>query len=261
VVEDVRLNVKPWIIAFFLVLLMLPVLSLRSSATDSVSTATVYVAPDNVTVGVNETFQISVSVSMVSKLQGFDFKLSYDAKVLECLDLEEGTFLSASGPTFVVKREIDNSFTGLGRLWFAVVIYKTGFSDGNGTLAVITFKAVSTGETVLNIYSDSPHREDTAKFTTCKSEVIPNVAVDGSVTIVPDGSSSAPIDPPPNSPDPPSLDVTGDGVVDIKDLACVAAAYGSVKGQLKYDEKADLDQNEAINILDVILVAKQIRPA
>jgi hypothetical protein len=261
-VEDVRFNVKPLIAAFCLMLAVLPVLGVHAFTSTSASIATVFVAPDEVTVEVNDTFQVFVNVSMVSKLQGFDFMLSYDAKALECLNLEEGTFLSASGTTFVVKREINNSFTCcLGRLWFVVVIYGTGFSDGNGTLAVITFKAISTGETELNIYSDSPHREDTVKFTTCKAEVIPNVAVDGYVTVAPALSSSALIDPPPSSPDPPSFDVTGDGFVDIKDLAFVATAYGSVKGQLKYNEKADLDRNESVNILDVMLVAKQIRPA
>jgi hypothetical protein len=261
-VGDVRFNVKLLIVAFALVLMVLPALSVKAFTGTSASIATVFVAPDEVTVGVNDTFQVFLNVSMVWKLQGFDFMLSYDAKVLECLNLEEGTFLSASGTTFVVKREINNSFTCcLGRLWLVVVVYGTGFSDGNGTLAVITFKAISAGETVLNIYSDSPHREDTVKFTTCKSEVIPNVAVNGFVTVVSAVSSGATIDPPPSSPDPPNFDVTGDGFVNIKDLACVAVAYGSVKGQLKYDEKADLDQNESINILDVMLVARQIRPA
>ena len=255
-----RLSLK-MLAVFSLFLIILPVLSVQGFTANSEVTAKVFVAPEKTTVGVNENFQVSIDVAMVSKLQGFDFMLSYDTNVLDCLDVQEGDFLSASGVTFVVKRDIDDDFSCcLGRVWFVVVVLETGYSDGNGTLATITFKATCTGETALNLYSDSPLREDAVKFTTCSSEVIPNVAVDGYVTVVEATSHNPLPDPPPSnsSPDPSSCDVNSDGILDMKDLTFVAVAYGTIKGQLKYNDRADVDQNEMVNIVDVVLVAKQI---
>ncbi len=246
---------------FSLFLMVLPVLAVQGFTTSSEVITRVFVSPEEVTVGVNETFQVSVDVAMVSRLQGFDFMLSYDTNVLDCLDVQEGDFLSASGITFVVKRDIDDDFSCcLGRVWFVVVVLETGYSDGNGTLATITFKAICTGETALNLYSDSPLRQDAVKFTTCSSEVIANVAVDGYVTVVEATSHNPLPDPPPSisSSDPPGCDVNSDGVLDMKDLTFVAVAYGTIKGQLKYNDRADVDQNEMVNIVDVVLVAKQI---
>jgi hypothetical protein len=247
---------KIMLLVVSLLLAALPVLSVKAFNTESEAIVLVY--PSESTVKVNATFQVFINVS-ANKLQGFDFMLNYDNRLLNCLNVSEGTFLSAFGPTFVAKGEINNSFTQTcGRVWVAAVIYGTGFADGNGTLAVITFKALSTGQTTLHLYSDFPLRQSMVKLTTCGSQAIPNKTVDGSVTIV--AMSDDLNDPPPTSgadppPSVPSADVNGDGVVNVEDLALVAAAYGSVRGGVQYRVGADLDQDGIVDVRDLAMVA------
>jgi len=52
-------------------------------------------------------------------------------------------------------------------------------------------------------------------------------------------------------------DVTGDGRVDILDIFVVAKAFGSKRGEPRYDPNADLDNNGEVNILDIFKVAKE----
>ena len=223
---------------------------------------TVYVYPEEMTVCIGETFEAHINICNVSGLQGFDFMLSYDTTLLDCVALEEGTFLSDFGPTFVAMQEIDDTYTSTrGRVWFAVAIYGTGYADGNGTLASITFKATAVGETILDLYSDNPYKEDSVKLVTCGPEPIPNIAIDGHVVVSsdscepPDPPADPPPDPPPNPPDSPKPDLNGDGEVDIRDITIVAKVYGISRGQSEYNQYADLDGNDIIDIRDVTIVA------
>jgi hypothetical protein len=51
-------------------------------------------------------------------------------------------------------------------------------------------------------------------------------------------------------------DVTGDGKVDIIDIATIAKAYGSYPGHPKWNPNADLDDNNKIDIIDIAKAAK-----
>jgi hypothetical protein len=51
-------------------------------------------------------------------------------------------------------------------------------------------------------------------------------------------------------------DVTGDGKVDIIDIATIAKAYGSYPGHPKWNPNADLDDNNKIDIMDIAKAAK-----
>jgi hypothetical protein len=256
-VETVNHSVNILLFTFCLLTVTFPVLT--APASNAIVEATVFVHPDTLTVAVNATFQIFINVSSASGLQGFDFMLAYNSTLLNCSDVAEGTFLSGSGSTFVAKQDVNNSFSnGRGRVWFAVVIYGTGFADGNGTLAVLSFKALSIGQTVLDLFSDNPFRGNAVKLTTCQGQVIPNEAVDGSVVVAEE--SGDPPDPPPNVNQNlqtrlARADLNGDGIIDMKDLAIVAAAYGTIKGGVRFNAKADLDQNGQVDILDFALIA------
>jgi len=251
-------NSKTIFLALSLILAVLPVFTVQAFISES--EAIVFVYPQKGIVKINATFQIFVNVSAVSKLQGFDFMLTYDNRLLNCMSIEEGSFLSGFGPTFVAKREMNESFgKNLGRVWLAAVIYGTGFADGNGTLAVITFEAISAGETALDLYSCSPLRPDMVKLTTCGSQAIPNKAIDGSVTV---GAAdpSDPSDPPPIEVANPlpinaNVDMNGDGVVNIEDIVFVAGAFGTVKGDMGYRAEADLDRNGIVDMRDLVIVA------
>jgi len=51
-------------------------------------------------------------------------------------------------------------------------------------------------------------------------------------------------------------DMTGDGKVDILDIATIAKAYGSYPGHLNWNPNADLDNSNKIDILDIAKAAK-----
>lgn len=260
-VKGLRFN---WVILplCFLIILFFGVLPVHAFVSGSIIVGTVVsVFPEKLTVRVNETFRIFVNVSGVEKLQGFDFMLTYDTRVLDCLNVEEGDFLARFGPTFVAKSEVNDSLAcGCGRVWFAAVIYGENYADGNGSLAVVSFKAVAVGETVLDLYSDFPLRRDEVKLTTCGSEAIPNRAVDGLVVVVANEGGGDNDDPPPKGnpdlADPPSIDVNGDGVVNIRDLALVALAYGTANGDSKYTARVDFNLDGVVDIRDITVVAQ-----
>ena len=50
-------------------------------------------------------------------------------------------------------------------------------------------------------------------------------------------------------------DVDGSGVVDIVDVANIALAFGSTRGDARYDPRLDLNFDGKIDIIDVALVA------
>lgn len=208
----------------------------------------VYVYPEELKVEVGEVFNIYVNVRDVSGLQGFDFMLLYNTAFLDCVALEEGTFLSGVNHTFVAMREIDDAYNETcGRVWFAVAIFGDGWADGNGTLAIVTFNATAVGESVLDLYSDNPYREDEVKLVTCGAQAIANKALDGYVIIDPD---------PPQPVDPLVGDVNGDGIVDMEDVNVIAGAYGAVEGDNpRYSLILDLDQNGVIDLCDLLIAA------
>jgi hypothetical protein len=51
-------------------------------------------------------------------------------------------------------------------------------------------------------------------------------------------------------------DVTGEGKVDILDIATIAKAYGAYPGHPKWNPNADLDNNNKIDIIDIAKAAK-----
>jgi hypothetical protein len=52
------------------------------------------------------------------------------------------------------------------------------------------------------------------------------------------------------------VDINGDGVVNIVDIALVAGAWGTVPGNPRWDPRCDIDGNNAINIIDITMVAR-----
>ncbi|HEY4674773.1 MAG TPA: cohesin domain-containing protein [Candidatus Bathyarchaeia archaeon] len=217
--------------------------------------ATVFINPARITVPVGKTFQVTVEISNVSKLQAFDFAVLYNTANLDCLSVEQGNFLSNINHTFSPKGEINDTYSSIfGRVWLAVAIFGEGFADGSGVLATITFNATAVGEARINLSSEFPIRSDAVKLSTCSSIPIPNIAVDGYVIIESAGQGVQNPD-----PDTPSLiaDVNVDGEVDIEDLTLLAKSFGCAKGSSGYYGKCDLDEDGSIDIVDISLAALQ----
>jgi len=51
-------------------------------------------------------------------------------------------------------------------------------------------------------------------------------------------------------------DLNGDGKVDVKDLAIVAAALGSFPGHPRWNSEADVNQDNKVSMQDMTLVAR-----
>ena len=114
---------------------------------------TIFVDPQVSTVEVLETFQINISVSEVTDLAGWDFKLYYQNSILNATNVTEGLFLQTAGGTFFFVKELtDNYNETTGRIWAACVLTGQGSgATGNGTLATITFKAKLNGNTTFHL--------------------------------------------------------------------------------------------------------------
>ena len=245
---------KKKVLLNFVPMLLLSVIIVGSAASP---VATVYIDPEESTVKLYQTFKIDVNIADVSGLQGFDFCLSYDTTILDCLEVEEGSLMASFGLTIVAHKEIEDDYKPtVGRIWFAVALLGDAFADGDGTLATITFNATSLGESELDLHSILPYKPDEVKLCTCAPEPIANTAVDGYVVVSSDTCDppeDPPEDPPKTSPNP---DVNRDRVVNILDVTIVASLYGTANGNPRYNPEADLDQNEKIDIRDLVIVAR-----
>lgn len=121
---------------------------------------------------------VNITITDVANLTGWEFKLFYLNSILNCTSVTEGSFLENLGDTFKVI-DIVNDFNNThGRILAACALLGTGVSaHGNGDLAMITFRAIGGGDTIL-------HLQD-VKLSDEKSppQPIPSIVVDGTVHV------------------------------------------------------------------------------
>ena len=188
--------------AGLLLLLILPLFAVTYPSGKANPGTTVFVDPKESTVKLGQIFNISIKIIDVTGLLGFDFRLSYDAAILQLVDAREGSFLKSIGYTFFI------NLTTKGNIWLAVALYgpqPLSSANGSGVLATATFKAITACESKLDLYSDSPYKPDEVKLAADPPDdvvPIPNVAIDGHVVVSSDPADPPP-DPPPDPPDPP----------------------------------------------------------
>ena len=166
--------------SLLILMIMLMLTVFISSGNVKASTPTMYVAPQISTVEIHTTFQINVSVSQVTDLAAWEFKLYYPNKYLNATQIQEGSFLKTAGQTsFFVKEFTDNYNETHGVIWaFCTLIGQGPGATGNGTLATVTFKAKFVGTAVLKL----------AETDMLDSQMPPNhishVTKDGTVNII-----------------------------------------------------------------------------
>jgi len=95
-----------------------------------------------------EVFTINVNIANVTNLGGFDFALGYNTTLLDALDAVQGPF--PQPPVSFNKQIIDTE----GYVYISIICSP---SEGNGTLATITFKATYLGSASckLDLYQTS----------------------------------------------------------------------------------------------------------
>jgi len=144
---------KTWVMKFGWFLLLLCSLSIISAGklvnlSHAQQTVTVSVSPSSVTVPVNQSFIINVTVSGVTDLYGWEFQLNWNSTLLNVLNVSEGPFLETGGSTFFEYSL--NATDG------SVLVYDTlnGFIpgvNGDGTLATLAFSASNVGQCPLTL--------------------------------------------------------------------------------------------------------------
>ncbi|MGD8565898.1 MAG: hypothetical protein PVF96_06085 [Candidatus Bathyarchaeota archaeon] len=134
----------------FLVFLIVSIVSVSVNLAFSVNLTTVSVSPSFVTAGMGENFIISVDISNVTDLFGWEFKLGWNSSILEVVDVVEGDFLRSGGETFFYPRI--NNTSGYVIVDCTLLGNVPGVS-GDGILAVVEFYVKTEGESILDLLS------------------------------------------------------------------------------------------------------------
>ena len=171
---------------------------------------------------IGEQFTINVNVITGKNVGGYQVSLSFDTAVLSYVSSANGDYLP-TGAFFVPPVVADNKVT-LGATAFA------GESNGDGTLATITFKVIDVKESVIYLFDTILTDSDGENL----SHLAYGAIFEPSLLIV-------------------QLfgDVNTDGAVNILDLVLVASKFGqSVSG-----DPADVNEDGIVNIVDLVKVA------
>lgn len=128
----------------------------------------------NVTRG--EIFKVNVTVTDVVDLYLWTFSLRWNSSILNITNIAEGPFLIQGGPTFFTYAEIN--YTG-GYVREATCTLLGGIPgvSGSGTIAIITFEAMTEGASPLDLYD--------VVLLDSLGNAIPTNVVDGEVNVAP----------------------------------------------------------------------------
>ena len=206
-----------------LTILLLISTLLTSFPVKSTSTPTMCVEPETYYVpGIGQTFTINISVTDVTNLWGWVFKLFYRSAPLNGTALEEGPFLKTAGETFPWEVNFTDNYNATHGFVYAFchLTHVIPGANGNGTIAIITFRSMAPGASVLHLTE--------TKLKNSGGGYIPHETRDGSVTIV--GK-------------PGDLDEDGD--VDGFDASLFRKAY-----IFEYNSLADFDKDGDVDGLD-----------
>ena len=127
--------------------------------------------------GTDETLTINVTVTDVSNLYGWQFKLYYNPKVLNGTNIIEGAFLKSGGKTFseTIFSDGYNATHGCARAFSTLVGNVSGVT-GSGVLATVVFKTKSLGTSLLDLSETVLGQADGGE--------IPHNVADGAVQVV-----------------------------------------------------------------------------
>ena len=202
----------------------------KSNATVSISPASV-VSP-----AVGEELTLNLNIAGGENVTGYQATVSFDDSALDYVRSANGNYLLAD--TFFADPIVAYDWLGdtfLGEPIFSgkVILAANTLaeaSNGDGTLATLTFKVVDFKASTLTL--SQVYLVDSAGT---RSEA---TTVNGAVTI------------PPEPAEETVGDINRDGVVDILDLTIVGARFGQ-RGQ----NSADLNGDGLVDIVDLVLVA------
>ena len=144
------------------------------------ASTTVQVTPSITNVNVGTIFNINVTVTDVSNLYAWEFRLYFLNAIINCTAITEGPFLRSAGTTIFLLNITNNYNSTYGRALAACTLLGAGkFVSGSGVLATLTFNATANGNTNLDL-------EET-KLSNINSQSIPHDTFGGRVRVGPGG--------------------------------------------------------------------------
>ena len=167
---------------------------------------------------VGERLTLNLKITAGEAVAGYQFIVRFDPTALRYVESGNGEYLPTGA--FFVQPVVNRDRVELAATALA------GVSNGDGTLATITFEVMAVKASTLTL-SETLFADDQG------NTFLPRVE-GGEIT------------------EPPELkgDVNGDGVVNIQDLVLVASSFGKT-GQ----NSADINADGVVNIADLVLVA------
>ena len=150
---------------------------------------TIQLAPSASTVNVGGAFTINLTVTDVTDLAVWEFRLFYLNTILNCTSAAKGPFLEKDGNLSFFTSNIYPTYDAThGCLLFGATRYGSGPGvDGSGTLATIAFQAMGAGDTQLH-FDDDVTWSFLKDSTPPPRHLIPYTAVDGTVHVIVIGS-------------------------------------------------------------------------
>ena len=167
---------------------------------------------------VGEQLTFSLNIKVGTNVAGYQATVLFDISALKYVKSSNSDYLPAGG--FAIPPIVEGNKVQIGATSLA------GESEGDGTLATITFEVVSVKASTLTL-----------------SDVI--LTDSAAVSTIPQ-TENAEITEPPLLPE----DVNNDGIVNIIDLTLVAANFGKTG-----THAADVNGDGVVNIIDLTLVA------
>ena len=196
-----------------------------------VGTAIMAISPPGSLVALSsEPFTVSVVISDVVDLGGFEFTLTFDPQVVHISNVTLGDFLASTGRTAsALPPQIDNNG---GTVSFGAFSFGNQQGPtGSGVIAHIAMIPQAAGTSPLTFQK--------AQATNTSGNVLAISTRSGTVTV----ATCSPYD----------LDCDGD--IDILDIMLVASHWGCQQGDACYDTRYDLDDNGRIDIVDIMQIA------
>ena len=187
---------------------------------------------DSTPARLGQPFTLHFNAESITDLAGWQVDISFDADILEAVELNEGDFLkSEGGDTFFLQGTMDNTAGAIVTISSA----RTGGGvTGTGTLLSVTFMPKTTGETRItlnNFFAGSS-----------SGEPISSEAPEIVITIE-------------ERTHHPAWDVNADGTTNVLDLILVAQHLGE---DASVNLASDVNGDGTINVLDLIVVAQNL---
>jgi hypothetical protein len=154
--------------------------------------------------------------------------MTFNATILETLNFTEGSFLKQGGSTLWVDGTINNT-SGIIVYHAATLVGNAAGISGNGTLGTITFQVKQYGNSTL-------HLTDVILLDPSLTEILGVIIRDYTVRIKIPG------------------DINGDDAANVFDLGSLGGAYGSTPESPNWNEAADLNKDNIVDVNDLIIL-------